>query len=237
MKQSIVTFGELMLRLSPPDHKRIVQTDSFNIQFGGAEANVSVSLSNFNEPVSYITRLPETEIGKAALSSLAKYNVNTSESVFGGSRIGIYYLEAGASERGSKVIYDRAYSSMSEIKTGMIDWDRVFSNAKWFHWSGITPAISQNAADVCKEAIEAASKHGVMISADINYRKNLWQYGKKVSEVMPELLEGCDVIIGGQGDTKNVLGIDTDDSVNILHTCKRWQLRFPKLKRIFMSQR
>ncbi|MCB0651623.1 MAG: sugar kinase, partial [Saprospiraceae bacterium] len=176
--QKVVTFGEIMLRLSPPGFLRFSQASSFDVVYGGGESNVAVSLANYGIPVDFVTRLPKNDIGDCALMEMRKRGVNTDHIVFGGERLGIYFLETGAVSRGSKVVYDRAHSSISEIKPGMIDWDKVFEGADWFHWTGITPAISQSAADVCLEALEAASAKGLTISTDLNYRAKLWKYGK-----------------------------------------------------------
>ena len=205
--KTVVTFGEIMLRLSTPGYQRFVQATSFDAIYGGGESNVAVSLANYGIPTQYVTRLPNNDIGHAALSTLRKYNVGTDHIQFGGERLGIYFLEHGAVSRGSKVVYDRAHSSISEIETGSIDWEKVFAGAGWFHWTGITPAISQKAADVCLEAVQAANRLGVMVSTDLNYRKNLWKYGKKAGEVMESLVHGCDIILGNEEDAEKVFGI------------------------------
>ncbi|CAN5622508.1 sugar kinase [soil metagenome] len=207
MEKKIVTFGEIMLRLATPDFLRFSQSSEFSATYGGGEANVAVSLANYNLPTEFVSRLPRNDIGEAALMTLRKYNVGTNFIVRGGDRLGIYFLESGAVSRGSKVVYDRANSAVSEIKPGMVDWDQVFENAQWFHWTGITPAISQGAADVCLEGIKAANDKGITVSTDLNYRKNLWKYGKKASEVMPELVEGCDIILGNEEDAEKVFNI------------------------------
>jgi 2-dehydro-3-deoxygluconokinase len=207
MNQKIVTFGEIMLRLAPPGHLRFHQTDILEATFGGGEANVAVSLANYGLPVTYVTKLPKNDIGDAAVKSLRKYNVNTGEIIFGGERLGIYFLEAGAVSRGSKVIYDRSHSSLAGIQKGEVEWERILSDASWFHWTGITPAISQGAADVCLDAIAVANKLGITVSCDLNYRKNLWKYGKSAGEVMPELVKGCDIILGNEEDAEKVFGI------------------------------
>ncbi len=207
MEKKVVTFGEIMLRLATPGYLRFSQSTSLNATFGGGEANVAVSLANYGMPVDFITRLPENDIAQSCIMDLKRYGVGVSNIVKGGSRMGIYFLETGAVSRGSKVIYDRANSSVAEIKKGMIDWDKVFEGATWFHWTGITPAISQGAADVCLEAINKANEKGITVSCDLNYRKNLWKYGKKAGEVMPELVAGTDVILGNEEDAAMVLGI------------------------------
>lgn len=214
MNKKVVAFGEIMLRLSTPDYLRFSQSNTLNATFGGGEANVAVSLANFGIPVDYVTRLPKNDIGQACLMDLRKYGVGVENIVWGGERLGIYFLETGAVSRGSKVVYDRAHSAVSEIKPGMIDWEKVFEGANWFHWTGITPAISQSAADVCLEAIQTANKLGITVSCDLNFRKNLWKYGKKAGEVMPELVAGTDIILGNEEDAEMVLGIKPE-GVNI----------------------
>jgi len=196
-----------MLRLSAPGNLRFSQSNSLNATFGGGEANVAVSLANYGIPVDFVTRLPENDIAQACIMDLKKHSVGTNNIITGGDRMGIYFLETGAVSRGSKVIYDRANSAIAEIKPGMIDWDKVLDGAVWFHWTGITPAISQGAADVCLEGIRKANEKGITVSCDLNYRKNLWKYGKKAGEVMPELVAGTDIILGNEEDAAMVLGI------------------------------
>lgn len=203
----VVTFGEIMLRLSPPGFLRFSQANSFDVVYGGGESNVAVSLANYGIDTQFVTRLPENDIGECALMELRKRNVGTKHIVRGGERLGIYFLETGAVSRGSKVVYDRAHSSISTIEKGMVDWRSVFENVDWFHWTGITPAISQGAADACLEAIQIANEMGVTVSTDLNYRKKLWKYGKQPGEVMPELVEGCDVILGNEEDAEKHFGL------------------------------
>lgn len=205
--KKVVTFGEIMLRLATPGYNRFIQSTQLNTTFGGGEANVAVSLANYGIPTEFVTRLPENDIADWCLSDLRKYQVGTNHIVRGGDRVGVYFLETGAVARASKVVYDRVHSSMSEIKPGMVDWKKVFKEAHWFHWTGITPAISQGAADACLEAIEMANEMGVTVSTDLNFRKNLWKYGKTAQEVMPVLVEGCDVILGNEEDFEKVFGI------------------------------
>jgi 2-dehydro-3-deoxygluconokinase len=207
MEKKVVVFGEIMLRLATPDYLRFSQATSLNATFGGGEANVAVSLANYGIPVEFVSRLPENDIANACLMDLKRYGVGVNNVIFGGSRLGIYFLETGAVSRGSKVIYDRAHSAISEIRKGMIDWDKVLEGATWFHWTGITPAISQGAADVCLEAIQTANRMGITVSCDLNYRKNLWKYGKTAGEVMPQLVAGTDVVLGNEEDAAMVLGI------------------------------
>ncbi len=207
MKQKVVTFGEIMLRLATPDYLRFGQSNQLTATFGGGEANVAVSLANYGIPVDFVPRLPKNDIATACMMELRKFGVGVSNIVYGGDRLGIYFLETGAVSRGSKVIYDRSNSSVSQVKPGMIDWDIVFEGCNWYHWTGITPAISQVAADVCLEAIRKANSMGITVSCDLNYRKNLWKYGKTAGEVMHDLVEGTDIILGNEEDAEKVLGI------------------------------
>lgn len=207
MSQKVVSFGEIMLRLSTPGYQRFNQASEFVATYGGGEANVAVSLSNYGIASEFVTRLPKNDIGRACAMDLRKYGVGIDNIIYGGDRLGIYFLETGAVSRGSKVVYDRANSAISQVEVGMIDWDQVFEGATWFHWTGITPAISQAAADVCLEAIKKANEKGIPVSCDLNYRKNLWKYGKTAGEVMPELVAGTDVILGNEEDAEKVLGV------------------------------
>ncbi|HHB79864.1 MAG TPA: sugar kinase, partial [Saprospiraceae bacterium] len=205
--KKVVTFGEVMLRLAAPGYLRFQQSSQLTSTFGGGEANVAVSLANYGMPVDYITRLPQNDIGVWCEKEIKKNGVNTSNIIWGGERLGIYFLETGAVSRGSKVVYDRAHSAISTIEKGMVDWEQVFEGADWFHWTGITPAISKGAADVCLEAIQVANKMGLTVSTDLNYRKKLWKWGKTPIEVMPELVAGCDIILGNEEDAHKVFGI------------------------------
>jgi 2-dehydro-3-deoxygluconokinase len=204
----VVAFGEIMLRLSTERHLRFEQAKTFTASYGGGEFNVCVSLANYGIKSEFITRLPENEIGACALTEMRKMNVESKNVIFGGERLGTYYLETGAGTRGSNVVYDRAHSSMATIQKGMINWEKVLEGATWFHWSGITAAISESAAEACLEAIKVAHKLGLTISCDLNYRSKLWQYGKTPSEVMPEMLKYCDVILGDIDTAYFMLGKD-----------------------------
>ena len=244
--KKVVTFGEVMLRLATPGYSRFNQANQFIATFGGGEANIAVSLANYGIPVQFITRLPENDIATSCVQELRGLGVDTDKIVYGGDRMGIYFLESGAVSRPSKVIYDRANSAIAEIKTGMIDWKEVFKDAKWFHWTGITPAISQTAADVCFEAIEAANKMGVTVSTDLNYRKNLWKYGRAAREVMPVLVEGCDVILGNEEDAAMSLDIHPDnidvtqgqvDADAYLSVSKKIMERYPRCKKVITTLR
>jgi len=246
MNQKVVTFGEIMLRLATPGYLRFHQADVLEATFGGGEANVAVSLANYGIPVTYVTKLPENDIGDAAIKTLRKYNVDTGEILIGGERMGIYFLETGAVTRGSKVVYDRAHSALAEIRKGEVNWENILKDAGWFHWTGITPAISQGAADVCLEAIEVANRLGVTVSCDLNYRKNLWKYGKNAGEVMPELVRGVDIILGNEEDAEKVFGIraaETDVTKGIVEAdayrevASELMKRFPKAKKVIITLR
>lgn len=208
----VVTFGEIMLRLTTPRNERFLQTPEFRTTFGGSESNVAVLLANLNVSVSYVTRLPENDIAKACSRELQGFGVETKNILFGGDRMGVYFLEIGAVNRASKVVYDRAHSAISEIKPGIVDWENIFNGVEWYHWSGITPAISQNAADVCAEAISCAKSRGITVSVDLNFRNNLWNYGKEAYEVIPELVKECDIIIGNEEDAERSLKISSKNS-------------------------
>lgn len=203
----VVAFGEIMLRLSTERHLRFSQSTAFGASYGGGEFNVCVSLSNYGVNAEFVTRLPDNEIGISALKEMRKMNVESKNIIYGGERLGIYFLETGAGTRGSNVVYDRAHSSMATIEKGNIDWGKVLEGANWFHWSGITPAISETAAEACLEAIKVAHKMGITISCDLNYRSKLWQYGKTPSDVMPEMLKYCNVILGDIDTAYFMLGI------------------------------
>lgn len=245
--KKIVTFGEIMLRLTPPGYMRFSQASTFDVVYGGGESNVAVSLANYGLPVDFVTRLPKNDLGDCALMEMRKRNVGTQHIIRGGERLGIYFLEMGAVARGSKVVYDRAHSSMASIQAGMVDWDEVFRDAQWFHWTGITPAISQGAADATLEAIEAANRLGITVSTDLNYRKNLWQYGKRSSEVMPKLVEGCDVILGNEEDAEKHFDIhpegvdvtqgDTIDAEAYISVGKQLIQKFPRCKKVIITLR
>ena len=248
MQKKVVTFGEVMLRLATPGYNRFIQSNNLNATFGGGEANVAVSLANYGIPTEFVTQLPKNDIAEWCLSDLRKYNVGTSHILRGGDRVGIYFLETGAVARPSKVVYDRANSAISEIKPGMVNWKEVFKDAQWFHWTGITPALSQGAADACLEAIKVANEMGVTVSCDLNYRKNLWKYGKKASEIMPALVEGCDIILGNEEDAEKVFGIkpegfeveNTGGEVNAAEfesVCKQLMEKFPRAKKVIITLR
>jgi 2-dehydro-3-deoxygluconokinase len=207
VKKKIITFGEIMLRLSTPEHQRFSQAVSLCASYGGGEANVAISLANYGLETEFVTRLPQNDFGRSVVMELRKHNVGTTHIIFGGERLGIYFLETGAVSRPSKVIYDRAHSSISEIRPGILNWETVFADAAWFHWTGITPAISQGAAETCLEAIKTAKSKGLIVSCDLNFRKNLWKWGKSAGEVMPEMVKYSDIILGNEEDAEKVFGI------------------------------
>lgn len=207
----VVTFGELMLRLAPENYLRFVQSDRLEATFGGAEANVAVSLANFGVDACFVTKLPEHEIGQSAVNSLRKFGVDTSKIVRGGDRVGIYYCEKGASQRPSKVIYDRKYSSIATASEDDFDWDDVFSGADWFHFTGITPALSDDMAKITLEAVKAAKDNGLTVSCDLNFRKKLWT-SEKACAVMSDVLKHVDVCIANEEDAKDVFGIEAENT-------------------------
>lgn len=237
-----------MLRLSTPGYLRFPQSHQFDATFGGGEANVAVSLANYGIDSKFVTRLPKNDIALSCIRDLRSYGVDTSGILFGGERVGIYFLETGAVARPSKVVYDRAHSAISEIEPGMIDWKKELEGADWFHWTGITPAISQGAADACLEAVKTASLMGITVSCDLNYRKNLWKYGKTASEVMPELVSYSDVILGNEEDAEKVFGIKPDgfdvtategriDQGQFISVARKLMERFPKASKVIITLR
>ena len=244
--KKVVTFGEIMLRLSPPNFGRFVQARSFDLIYGGGEANVAASLANYGLPVEYVTRLPANDVGDACRNFLRQYGVGTGHIVRGGERLGIYYLEMGSAQRGSKVIYDRAGSAIATIEPGMIDWKTVFADADWFHWTGITPAVSKGAAETCLEAVRTAREMGLTVSCDLNYRKKLWKWGKAAGEVMPELVSLCDVAVGNEEDADKVFGIQAPqadvtggkvEAQAYVYVCDELVKRFPNLRTVAITLR
>ena len=208
----IITFGEIMLRLKSPGYERFFQSPVLEATFGGGEANVAVSLANYGMDAAFVTVLPKNDIADACIRELRGFGVDTTKIVRGEGRLGIYYLETGAVQRPSKVVYDRAGSAIAEAKAGAIDWKAVFDGATWFHLTGITPAISQGAADLSLEAVRAAKELGVHVSCDLNYRKNLWKYGKRADEVMTELVKYVDTVIANEEDFQKSLGLSAESA-------------------------
>lgn len=244
----IVTFGEVMLRLATPGYERFSQAGSFTATFGGGEANVAVSLANYGLETQFVTRLPKNDIADSCIMNLRKYKVGVDHMLRGGERMGIYFLETGAVARASKVVYDRAHSAIADVQPGMINWREILKDASWFHWTGITPALSQGAADACLEAIKTANDMGVTVSTDLNFRKNLWKYGKTAAEIMPALVEGCDVILGNEEDAEKVFGIKPE-GFEVAHTggeinaaefesvCTQLMQKFPRAKKVIITLR
>jgi 2-dehydro-3-deoxygluconokinase len=227
MSDLFVTFGEIMLRLCPPGFERILQSPQFIATFGGGEANVAVALAGFGKAARYVTVLPPNNaISDAFIAEMRRFGVDPSFIVRGDGRFGIYFVEPGANQRPSKVLYDRAYSSISQAKPGMIDWSKPLEGATWFHVTGITPAISQGAAELALESVQAARGKGLTVSCDLNFRKNLWKWGKKAQEVMSELFKHVDVGIANEEDCQEALGIKVDVDV---HSGKLEQEQYRKL--------
>ena len=211
----VITFGELMLRLQPFNYERFVQAQSVEFTFGGGEANVSVSLANYGLDTAFVTVLPKNDVAEACIRELRGFGVDTTKIARGGNRVGIYFLETGAVQRPSKVIYDRAGSSICEAKPGDIDWNTVLEGATWFHFTGITPAISQGAADLTLEALKACKERGIHVSCDLNYRKNLWKYGKRADEVMTELVKYVDTVIANEEDFQKALCLKAESQADV----------------------
>ncbi len=246
MSSKVLTFGEVMLRLNAPGFSRFAQAKQFEVQFGGGEANVAVSLANYGVEAQFLTRLPKNDIALACVAEMKGLGVDTSKIIWGGDRIGIYFLEAGAVARASKVVYDRAHSAIAEIKTGMVDWEKAFEGVGYFHWTGITPAISQGAADVLAEGIKIANEKGILVTCDLNYRKNLWKYGKTAGEVMPALVAGCDVVLGNEEDAEMVLGIHAEgvdvtgghvEAAAYESVSKQIMAQYPRVKKVITTLR
>jgi 2-dehydro-3-deoxygluconokinase len=234
MIKKVVTFGEVMLRLSTPAFQRFTQAVSFDVTYAGAEANVAVALNNLGVPTTHVTAFPKTDLGNAAAQTLAKFGVDTSHIHFTDERMGIYFLENGAVQRAPKIIYDRFDSAFAHVKKNQFDWDEILKGASWFHYTGISPAISQGAADVCLQAVTSAFKNGVKVSGDINYRRNLWQYGKTARDIMPALMEKTNLLIAGETDLENCAGISGKDWEDA--SAKTFQT-FKSLQRIVKTNR
>ena len=248
--KKVVTFGEIMLRLAPPGFLRFSQADRFEVVYGGGESNVAVSLANYGVPVDFVTRLPDNDLGACAMMELRKRGVGVDKILYGGDRLGIYFLETGAVSRGSEVIYDRAHSAMSEIKAGMVDWDAVFEGVGWFHWTGITPAISKGAAEACLEGVRAASEKGITVSTDLNYRAKLWKYctASEREQIMTELTSHCDIILGNEEDAEKHFGIRPEgldvttqghevEAEAFLSVCRQMMEKFPKARKVITTLR
>lgn len=241
----VVTFGEIMLRLKSPGYERFFQNHALEATFGGGEANVAVSLANYGMDAAFVTALPDNDIANACIRELRGFGVDTSHIVRNEGRVGIYFLETGSNARPSKVIYDRAYSAIAIAKPGSIDWDKALEGASWFHFTGITPAISESSAALCLEALQACQRLNVHVSCDLNYRKNLWKWGKKASEVMTELVKYVDTVIANEEDFQMALGLESashvesgelnpDDYKTIAQNA---MTKFPNIKRVAITLR
>ncbi|MFD2201346.1 PfkB family carbohydrate kinase [Shivajiella indica] len=234
MNKKIVTLGDVMMRLSTKNKERFSQASGFDIVYGGAEANVAISLAQFGCESIHVTAFPSNDLGYAATAYLRKFGVNTDFIQFQEGRLGLYFLEDSAMQRASKIVYDRYDSAFAAFDGKLLDWDMVFDGVDWFHWTGITPALSQKAADLTLDALKAAQDKGIIVSADINYRRNLWQYGKGPLEVMPELIRYSHVLVAGSSDFENCMDIVEDDYED---ACRQAQKDFPQIKYITKTKR
>lgn len=244
----VVTFGEIMIRLGAPGYLKLIQANTFDVSYAGAEANVAVSLANYGIETDYITCLPDNPIAERCIMDLRGHKVGVDHIQRSGKRMGILYLETGSNARPSKVYYDREDSAMALVKPNSFNWKEILKDADWFHWTGITPALSENAANECLTAIKVANEMGITVSCDINYRGNLWKYGKKASEVMPGLVSGCDIILGNEEDCEKVFGIkpesfDADntggeiDQHIFISVCQQMMKLFPRCKKMAITLR
>lgn len=244
----VVTFGEIMVRFGAPGYLKLIQSSQLDVSYAGAEANVAVSLANYGIDTDYITCLPDNPIAERCIMELRGHKVGVNHILRNGKRMGILYLETGSNARPSKVYYDREDSSIATVAPGSFDWKEILKNADWFHWTGITPALSENVAKECLKAIKTANELGVTVSCDINYRGNLWRYGKNASEVMPKLVAGCDIILGNEEDCEKVFGIkpenfdaeNTDGEIDqraFISVCQQMMKKFPRCKKMAITLR
>lgn len=235
--KEIVLFGEYLLRLTPPGNKKIVQSENLEMHWAGSEANIAVSLSTFKKQTRYITSFPNNAVGLAGITQLHRYGVPVTVIQKEKGRQGIYYYESGVGARPGKVTYDRDYSSFSMLEEKDINWDEIFTKGEWFHWSGITPALNENLSKICLKALKVAKEKGILISADFNFRSTLWQYGKQCNEIMPELLQYCDVILADVDAAKLYFDINPDESNLVESTCSLLKEKLPHVKYIAMTMR
>lgn len=238
MKQ-VVTFGEIMMRLSPPLNQRFTQATTLEVNYGGGEANVAAGLAGLGVPAMHVTCFPNNDIGQAAAQQFRCLGVDMDRAVFSGNRLGTYFLEVGAGMRPSKVVYDRANSAFDRLDPAIFNWDEILKDATWLHWTGITPAISAAAAEATKQAIAAARRLGITVSADVNYRRNLWQYGQRAQDVMPELVAGCDVVVCSENDAEDLFGIQPEksDEPKFVSMARQVMARFPQIKQVITTRR
>lgn len=231
MAKKVITFGEVMMRLSPPGYSKFSQATSLELDYGGGEANVAISLAYLGMKAAHVTRFPDNALGRAATQFLRQHWLSTEHVVFGGNRLGKYFLEKGAVHRSSEVIYEREGSSFSLIEPAMVDWEDVLKDADWFHWTGITPAISEGAELCCLNAIKIANKMGIPVSGDINSRDNMWKYGKTMQEVMPELVQNCDIVITSSRGIYEMFGLgESGDKFRV--ASKNLMDKYPKIKKV-----
>jgi len=237
----VTTFGEIMLRLSPPRYQRFVQSAEFEVVYGGAEANVAISLAWLGIGSEFVTRLPDNEMGRVCVQSLRQHAVGTQHTAWGGSRLGIYFLETGAAQRNTNVIYDRANSSFADSPIDTYDWPKILSQSDWFHWSGITPAVSENTSLIMQKASTAAGHKGIIVSCDLNYRSKLWKWGKAPNDVMPGLVEHCHLLVAGMHDAAAMLGINIPEAGDMFEkqasVFRQISKRFPGLNTIATTLR
>lgn len=231
MTKKVITFGEVMMRLSPPGYSKFSQATSFELVYGGGEANVAISCAYLGMKAAHVTRFPDNALGKAATQFLRKHWLSTKHVFYGGNMIGKYFLEKGAVHRSSEVIYEREGSSFSLIEPSMIDWEHVLKDADWFHWTGITPAVSEGAAMCCLDAIKTANRMGITVSGDINTRGNMWKYGKTIQEVMPELVQNCDIVTTSRRGIREMFGLGDTDS-KFRDSAKLLMETFPRIKKV-----
>ncbi|MEQ8472248.1 MAG: sugar kinase [Marinoscillum sp.] len=237
--KKVVTFGEVMMRLSPPGYAKFSQTNTLDVVYGGGEANVAISLAYLGLQAAHVTRFPDNLIGYSAAQFLRHHWLDSSWILYGDQFMGKYFLEKGAVHRSSQVVYEREGSAFAKIKAGMIDWVAVFKDADWFHWTGITPAVSSGAAECTLEAIETANRLGVTVSADIHSRKNLWNFGKSQSDVMPDLISGCDVVIGSDKDISEIFGFNVGEGKKemFVEASKQLMSKYPRIRKVFDKDR
>ncbi len=232
----LTTFGEIMLRLSPPGRLRFSQATSFDLVYGGGEANVAASLSNYGIDARFVSRIPDNDIGDGALRFLRAKSVDCDHIVRGGERMGIYFIEMGASQRGPKVVYDRGHSGMTSLQPGQIDWEAAFEGSDWFHWSGVVPALGQAAADECLIACRTAAAMGLTVSTDVNYRAKMWNYGKHPRDILPALVEHSTILFANDFDARFCFGLEVEDS-SLASAGRAFLERFPKLEKIIATER
>lgn len=239
MKQ-VVTFGEIMMRLSPPNHERLTQAPVLAVTYGGGDANVAATLVQLGQPAAHAGCFPANPLGHAAAEHFQRYGVDMQHCVFSEKgRLGLYFLEVGASLRPSRIVYDRAESAFAHLEPAAFDWTKILENARWLHWTGITPAISASAAQACGAAIAEARRRGLTVSADVNYRRNLWQYGQKAQDVMPPLVAGCDLVVCSEGDAEDLFGIRPAAGAlnSFLSMAEQLIARFPQIKQVIATRR